>query len=43
MEYALTTNALCKHYKNFKALNGVSMHVPKGGIYGFVGKSGARD
>ncbi len=41
MEYALTTNALCKHYKNFKALNGVSMHVPKGGIYGFVGKNGA--
>lgn len=41
MEYVLTANALCKHYKNFKALNGLSMHVPKGGIYGFVGKNGA--
>lgn len=41
MEYVLTTNSLCKHYKNFKALNGVTMHVPKGGIYGFVGKNGA--
>ena len=41
MEYVLTTNALCKHYKNFKALNGLSMHVPKGASYGFVGKNGA--
>lgn len=41
MEYVLTTNALCKHYKNFKALDGLSMHVPKGAIYGFVGKNGA--
>lgn len=41
MEYVLTTNALTKKYKNFKALNGFSMHVPKGAIYGFVGKNGA--
>lgn len=41
MEYCLTTDALCKQYKNFKALHGVSMHVPKGAIYGFVGKNGA--
>ncbi len=41
MEYVLTTNALCKYYKNFKALDGLSMHVPKGAIYGFVGKNGA--
>ncbi len=41
MEYVLTTNALCKHYKNYKALDGLSMHVPKGAIYGFVGKNGA--
>lgn len=41
MDYVLTTNALCKQYRNFKALNGLSMHVPKGGIYGFVGKNGA--
>lgn len=41
MEYILTTDALTKIYKNFKALNGFSMHVPKGAIYGFVGKNGA--
>lgn len=41
MEYVLTTDALTKHYGNFKALNGLSMHVPKGAIYGFVGKNGA--
>lgn len=41
MEYVLTTNDLCKNYRHFKALNGLSMHVPKGSIYGFVGKNGA--
>lgn len=41
MEYVLRTNALSKSYGNFKALNGVSMNVPKGSIYGFVGKNGA--
>lgn len=41
MDYCLTTNALSKHYKDFKALNNLSMHVPKGAIYGFVGKNGA--
>lgn len=41
MEYVLKTNALSKNYKNFKALNGLTMHVPKGAIYGFVGKNGA--
>ena len=41
MEYILTTDALCKSYRDFKALNGLSMHIPKGAIYGFVGKNGA--
>ncbi len=41
MEYVLTTNALSKNYGNFKALAGVSMNIPKGAIYGFVGKNGA--
>lgn len=41
MEYVLETNALCKNYRHFKALNSLSMHVPKGAIYGFVGKNGA--
>lgn len=41
MEYALQTNALRKDYKKFKALNGLSMNIPRGSIYGFVGKNGA--
>ncbi len=41
MDYVLKTNALCKKYKDYKALNGLSMNVPKGAIYGFVGKNGA--
>ena len=41
MEYVLETNALCKRYRNFAALNGLSMRVPKGAIYGFVGRNGA--
>lgn len=41
MEYILRTNSLCKNYKDFKALNELTMNVPKGSIYGFVGKNGA--
>lgn len=41
MEYVLKINSLCKSYGGFRALNGVSMSVPKGAIYGFIGKNGA--
>ena len=41
MEYVLTANSLYKEYGKFKALSGLSMKVPKGAIYGFVGKNGA--
>lgn len=41
MEYVLETNALTKKYKNFAALSGLTMHIPKGAVYGFVGKNGA--
>lgn len=41
MDYVLRTNALSKNYRKFKALDGLSMNVPKGAIYGFVGKNGA--
>lgn len=41
MEYVLKTNALSKKYGDFRALNGLSMNIPKGAIYGFVGKNGA--
>ena len=41
MDYVLRTNALTKSYREFKALNNLTMNVPKGAIYGFVGKNGA--
>ena len=41
MEYVLTFSGLSKHYRHFKALEDFSIHVPKGAIYGFVGKNGA--
>ena len=41
MEFILKTNALSKSYRKFRALDGVTMNVPKGAIYGFVGRNGA--
>jgi ABC-2 type transport system ATP-binding protein len=41
MEYVLTTNNLCKSYRNSHALNGLTLNVPKGAIYGLVGRNGA--
>lgn len=41
MEYILKTNNLKKYYRNFKALDGLKMNVPKGSIYGFIGRNGA--
>ena len=41
MEYILTTENLGKQYRHFKALDSLNMHVPKGAIYGFVGRNGA--
>ena len=41
MEYALKSKNLQKKYRGFTALSGVDINVPKGAIYGFVGKNGA--
>lgn len=41
METVLRTQGLCKHYRRFQALDGLDMEVPKGAIYGLVGKNGA--
>ena len=41
MEYVLTTSALSKKYGEFYALRELTMHVPKGSVYGFVGRNGA--
>lgn len=41
MDYVLTCNDLDKRYGNFYALCRLSMHVPKGAIYGLIGKNGS--
>ena len=41
MEYVLRTAGLCRRYRRFTALNGLTMHVPKGAVYGLVGRNGA--
>lgn len=41
MDAVLTVSDLHKRYGSFDALNGLSMCVPKGAIYGFVGRNGA--
>lgn len=41
MKYIFETNNLCKYYGKFKAVDGLNMMIPKGSIYGFVGKNGA--
>lgn len=41
MDYVLETNNLTKKYRRYPALNELNMHVPKGSIYGLVGKNGA--
>jgi len=40
-DYVLTTAMLSKHYGRSKVLSDVSLHVPKGSVYGIVGKNGA--
>ena len=41
MDYVLRTENLQKHYRHCKALDGLTMAVPKGSIYGLVGRNGA--
>ena len=41
MDYVLETDKLVKTYGRAKALDGLTMRVPKGAIYGFVGRNGA--
>ena len=41
MDYVLTTYGLSRQYGRFKALDRLAMQVPKGAIYGLVGKNGA--
>lgn len=41
MDYILQTQQLTKSYGKFKALDNLSLNIPKGAIYGIVGRNGA--
>lgn len=41
MEYIIETRNLTKKYGNTAAVNQINMHVPKGKIYGLLGRNGA--
>ncbi len=41
MDYVFTAQGLTKRYGRFTALDGLTMRVPRGAIYGFVGRNGA--
>lgn len=41
MENIVEINHLAKKYKKFSALNDINIHIPKGSIYGLIGKNGA--
>jgi ABC-2 type transport system ATP-binding protein len=40
-EFAIETHLLGKRYGSFAALDGVSLHVERGAVYGFLGRNGA--
>ena len=41
MEYVLETTNVSKYYRGSMALSSMTMHIPKGSIYGLVGRNGA--
>lgn len=41
METVFKSENLCKKYGKFSALDNLNIEIPKGSIYGFVGKNGA--
>ena len=41
MDFILTTHELSKRYRHFQALDKLTMHIPKGSIYGLIGRNGA--
>ena len=40
-DLAIETHALHKHYGDIRAVDGLDMHVPRGAVYGFLGRNGA--
>lgn len=40
-DWAVETRQLCKHYARLRAVDNLDLHVPKGAVYGFLGRNGA--
>jgi ABC-2 type transport system ATP-binding protein len=40
-QFAIATQNLTKTYRDVEAVRGLNLHVPLGGIYGFLGRNGA--
>ena len=40
-DLAIETRSLHKHYRSLHAVDGLNLHVPRGSIYGFLGRNGA--
>jgi ABC-2 type transport system ATP-binding protein len=40
-DLAIESHALRKHYGDIHAVDGLDMHVPRGAVYGFLGRNGA--
>src|SRR6202171_3753328 len=41
LEYAIETDGLTRRFGDFVAVDGVSLRIPKGHLYGFLGLNGA--
>ncbi len=42
-EIAITTDELKKHYSQLRAVDGLRLRVPRGSVYGFLGRATARE
>lgn len=40
-EMGITTDELTKHYPEVRAVDGLNLRVPRGSVYGFLGRNGA--
>jgi len=40
-EWAIQTESLTKHYQQVRAVDGLNLRVPRGAVYGFLGRNGA--
>ena len=40
-DLVIDTRGLTKRYKSAQALTGLDLHVPRGSVYGFLGRNGA--